>query len=70
MLGPLNQLHKETRNTISRQSYNSWPNRDSRRKSGMPVSAESRKNFLLAALPDLEWRRWQPLLEQVEMPLG
>jgi hypothetical protein len=36
----------------------------------MPVSAESRKNFLLAALPDLEWRRWQPLLEQVEMPLG
>jgi CRP-like cAMP-binding protein len=36
----------------------------------MPISAEPRKNFLLAALPDPEWRRWQSLLEQVEMPLG
>ena len=36
----------------------------------MPGFAEPRENFLLAALPDLEWRRWQPLLEQVEMPLG
>jgi CRP-like cAMP-binding protein len=33
-------------------------------------SAEPRKNFLLAALPDPEWRRWEPLLEQVDMPLG
>jgi hypothetical protein len=24
----------------------------------MPISAEARKNFLLAALPDLESRRW------------
>jgi CRP-like cAMP-binding protein len=36
----------------------------------MPISAEPRKNFLLAALPDPEWRRWQPVLEQVEMPLA
>src|ERR1700683_3818406 len=36
----------------------------------MPISAEARKNSLLAALPDPEWRRWQPLLEPVEMPLG
>jgi CRP-like cAMP-binding protein len=36
----------------------------------MPVSTEPRNNTLLAALPDPEWRRWQPLLEQVEMPLG
>jgi CRP-like cAMP-binding protein len=36
----------------------------------MPISTEPRKNFLLAALPDPEWRRWQSLLEQVEMPLG
>jgi CRP-like cAMP-binding protein len=36
----------------------------------MPISAEARENSLLAALPDPEWRRWQPLLEQVEMPLG
>jgi hypothetical protein len=36
----------------------------------MPISAEARKNSLLAALPGLEWRRWQPLLEKVEMPLG
>jgi CRP-like cAMP-binding protein len=34
------------------------------------ISAEQRENFLLAALPDPEWRRWQPLLEQVDMPLG
>jgi CRP-like cAMP-binding protein len=36
----------------------------------MPISAETRKNSLLAALPDPEWQRWQPLLEPVEMPLG
>ena len=36
----------------------------------MPISAEARKNSLLAALPDPEWRRWQPLLEHLEMPLG
>jgi CRP-like cAMP-binding protein len=36
----------------------------------MLESAEPRNNFLLAALPDPEWERWQPLLEQVEMPLG
>jgi CRP-like cAMP-binding protein len=33
-------------------------------------SAEPRNNFLLAALPDSEWGRWQPLLEKIEMPLG
>jgi CRP-like cAMP-binding protein len=33
-------------------------------------SAEPRNNFLLAALPDPEWERWQPLLEKVDMPLG
>jgi CRP-like cAMP-binding protein len=33
-------------------------------------SAEPRNNFLLAALPEPEWRRWQRLLEKVEMPLG
>jgi CRP-like cAMP-binding protein len=33
-------------------------------------STEPRNNFLLAALPDPEWRRWQQLLEKVEMPLG
>jgi CRP-like cAMP-binding protein len=33
-------------------------------------SVEARNNFLLAALPDPEWRRWEPLLEQVDMPLG
>ncbi len=36
----------------------------------MPSFAEARENSLLAALPDLEWRRWQPLLEQAEMRLG
>ena len=29
-----------------------------------------KKNHLLASLGDEEWKRWQPLLEHVEMPLG
>jgi CRP-like cAMP-binding protein len=36
----------------------------------MPISAEQRENSLLAALPDPEWQRWEPLLEPVDMPLG
>jgi CRP-like cAMP-binding protein len=36
----------------------------------MSVSAEPRSNLLLAALPEAEWLRWQPLLEHVHMPLG
>jgi CRP-like cAMP-binding protein len=36
----------------------------------MTMSADPRKNHLLAALPDAEWARWLPQLEQVEMPLG
>ena len=32
--------------------------------------ADPRRNHLLAALPDAEWLRWQPLLEGVDMPLG
>jgi CRP-like cAMP-binding protein len=36
----------------------------------MPISAEKRENSLLAALPDPEWRRWEPLLQEVDMPLG
>src|ERR1700688_787383 len=31
---------------------------------------DPRTNQLLAALPDGEWLRWQPYLEQVTMPLG
>jgi CRP-like cAMP-binding protein len=31
---------------------------------------DPRHNQLLAALPALEWLRWQPVLEWVEMPLG
>ena len=29
-----------------------------------------RKNHLLASLASTEWQRWEPLLEQVELPLG
>jgi CRP-like cAMP-binding protein len=36
----------------------------------MSVSAEPRNNLLLAALPEAEWLRWQPLLEHVDMPLS
>jgi len=31
---------------------------------------DPRTNHLLAALPDSEWLRWQPHLEQITMPLG
>jgi CRP-like cAMP-binding protein len=34
------------------------------------ISADHRKNRLLAALPEAEWQRWLPQLELVEMPLG
>lgn len=33
-------------------------------------SAETRKNQLLAALPDADWRRWQAHLDLVDMPAG
>jgi CRP-like cAMP-binding protein len=36
----------------------------------IPTLNGSRKNLLLAALPDVEWQRWLPQLEQVDMPLG
>ena len=36
----------------------------------MPLTPDPRKNQLLAALPEAEWLRWQPLLEAVDMPLG
>ena len=34
------------------------------------LASHPRSNQLLAALPDAEWQRWQPLLEAVDMPLG
>ncbi len=36
----------------------------------MAIVPGPRGNHLIAALPDAEWRRWQPQLEAVEMPLG
>jgi CRP-like cAMP-binding protein len=36
----------------------------------VPISVEQRENSLLTALPDPEWRRWEPLLQPVDMPLG
>ncbi|MDQ2736756.1 MAG: Crp/Fnr family transcriptional regulator [Pseudomonadota bacterium] len=36
----------------------------------MTSTADPKQNHLLAALPVDEWRRWQPQLEHVEMPLG
>jgi len=32
--------------------------------------ADLRKNHLLASLPPEEWKRWAPLIERVDMPLG
>lgn len=36
----------------------------------MPKFKDLKKNHLLAALPEAEWRRWAPSLERVPMPLG
>ncbi|MDP9083700.1 MAG: Crp/Fnr family transcriptional regulator, partial [Pseudomonadota bacterium] len=36
----------------------------------MQISVEQRENSLLAALPDPEWQRWEPLLQPIDMPLG
>jgi CRP-like cAMP-binding protein len=36
----------------------------------MTVAAELTQNYLLAALPEAEIRRWLPELELIEMPLG
>ena len=36
----------------------------------MTLSADPRKNRLLAVLPDAEWQRWLPQIECVDMPLG
>ena len=36
----------------------------------MTASIDPRKNDLLAALPREAWERWQPMLEEFEMPLG
>jgi len=34
------------------------------------MNTDPRKNQLLAALPEAEWKRWQPQLELVALPLG
>jgi CRP-like cAMP-binding protein len=34
------------------------------------AAPDPRANFLLAALPEAEWRRWEKQLEPVDMPLG
>ncbi|MBX9818276.1 MAG: Crp/Fnr family transcriptional regulator [Burkholderiaceae bacterium] len=36
----------------------------------MPPDNNPKRNQLLACLPDEEWARWQPLLEEVDLPLG
>jgi CRP-like cAMP-binding protein len=36
----------------------------------IPDRGFARENHLLAAMPDAEYKRWQPLLEPVDMPLG
>jgi CRP-like cAMP-binding protein len=36
----------------------------------MHKAREMKRNHLLAALPDVEWKRWAGSLERIEMPLG
>ncbi len=39
-------------------------------KIGPEPGADARQNHLLAALPEPQWRQWQPHLEPVDLPLG
>ena len=34
------------------------------------IATNPKSNHLMAALPETDWRRWLPQLEQTEMPLG
>ena len=36
----------------------------------MSAMSDPKANRLLAALPDAEFQRWLPLLEDVQLPLG
>lgn len=36
----------------------------------MPRTREMKRNHLLAAMPDVEWKRWSASLERVEIPLA
>jgi CRP-like cAMP-binding protein len=36
----------------------------------MPTGRDPKANHLLAALPEVEWKRWLPQLEWIKMPLG
>lgn len=41
-----------------------------KKKTPDTLRQEPRRNHLLAALPPVEWARWEPQLEWVQMPLG
>lgn len=36
----------------------------------MTSAMHPRENELLASLPQQEWKRWQPYLKPVDLPLG
>ena len=36
----------------------------------MTAMPASKKNHLLESLPEAEWKRWEPVLEHVDLPLG
>ena len=36
----------------------------------MKIPVGPRSNHLLSALPEAEWQRWQPQLEEIDLPLG
>ena len=36
----------------------------------MPIGQDPKANHVLAALPEVEWKRWQPQLEWIKLPLG
>ncbi|WP_409173203.1 Crp/Fnr family transcriptional regulator [Variovorax sp. H27-G14] len=48
-----------------------WPNAFfTPRSKTLPSSVTPKKNHLLASLPDAEWQRWLPQLEEADLPLG
>ena len=46
------------------------PPRSTAIATAIAIATDPKSNHLMAALPETDWRRWLPQLEQTEMPLG
>jgi CRP-like cAMP-binding protein len=69
------QVHwrKADRHCVSRKTARRSLQQDTKiakQEIRVQISVEQGENSLLAALPDPEWQRWEPLLQPIDMPLG